>query len=91
MTSLLSNSTYIHCTSLLYSNCRVAHPGTLLVFPIFSLPMELGKSLYVQEHGQTNWFFYENINYKTKNSYEYVFRFNGFGHNVSTYIHHLCI
>ena len=59
---------YIHCTALLYNNCWVAHPGTLLECPIFSLPMDLGKSLHVQEHVQTDWFFYENSNYKTKNT-----------------------
>ena len=51
-----------------YSNCRVAHPGTLLECPIFSLTMEQGKSLNVQEHVQTDWFFYKNSNYKTKNT-----------------------
>ena len=67
MTSLLS-ILHIHCTALLYNNCRVAHPGTLLECPIFSLLMELDKSLHVQEHVQTDWFFNENRNYKTKNT-----------------------
>ena len=73
------------------NNCRVSHPGTLLEYPTF-LQWELGKSLDVPEQVQTDWFFSENSNYKTTNTDDKLaFRFNGFGHNISTYIHHLCI
>ena len=50
------------------NNCLVAHPGTLLECPLFSFPMELGKNPHVHEHVRTDWFFCENINYKTKNT-----------------------
>ena len=49
----------IHCAAVLYGNCRVAQPGTLLDYLAF-VPWELGESLHVQEQVQADWLFSEN-------------------------------